>query len=853
MLLKDRMQKLFQDQKAITREYESLVREFEASDLVNQNISLKADLEKCKKQLDTVEKELDGTVNENESLRIALKEQILDEKLNILKISREKLDTYFGDAQADFRNHLLVVEEKAKRKLEEMKETAARELQVENAEMQKGLEALYGKLENMVRSQTERFVGSRQDKEQELHSSMDAMSAGEIDEETVQKRIRQNNIELKIGLSWINKIGILLLLIGVATALKYTYSNFFTSEMKGIFVFLMGALLLAGGEWLNRKEKNIFALGLTGGGVGVMYLGVFSSYFILDIMNLYVALLVSVLITMTALILSVRYQSRTICSFALAGGFLPFFSYVFDSGLDNTGILIAMGYLFLLNLLTLLISLQKKWDVVNYTSFLLNIPTLVYLVFHTDNMLAAILYSILTFAMYLVITLAYPLRYRIRLRIPDVILLALNTSISCIVIYSLFEKADYKGVRGLLALLFCIVYLGLGALVDRFMAEEKGTRVLFYLTAFTFAILVIPFQFGVKWLALGWLVQGVLMVIYGYRRQLSYLEKAGWVIFGLCLGTFYTIDCTLFRFSSGDPNVVPYFDLRYLAVMGGLAGTLAVYLPDLQKGLIGTFSRKGRFITVYKYFSTASLWIFVLYAGNRLYSLLLGNSGLFTGEYHSFNRTVLLALLSALVAFTLDRIPVLYDRVIRYFCTALYILVDATCITVNMAMPVYKADGGFAGYFALTVLLLYNILVFFSVRDLIITFLRKERKSLELYPLLLSIYLLGTVTAVLIVQFRLGQVNLLFSLLYLVASFVFIIYGFKAKYVSMRRWGLGLSVFSTGKLFIYDLAFLKTEGRIASYFAFGLVLLAISFLYQRFKKSLDSAASLPMNRGELDG
>ncbi|WKL04337.1 hypothetical protein Q0F98_15205 [Paenibacillus amylolyticus] len=35
-----------------------------------------------------------------------------------------------------------------------------------------------------------------------------------LSEETIQRRIRQNRMEMKIGLSWINKVAILLLILG---------------------------------------------------------------------------------------------------------------------------------------------------------------------------------------------------------------------------------------------------------------------------------------------------------------------------------------------------------------------------------------------------------------------------------------------------------------------------------------------------------------------------------------------------------------------------------------------------------------------------------------------------------------
>ncbi|MBC2763205.1 MAG: DUF2339 domain-containing protein, partial [ANME-2 cluster archaeon] len=281
----------------------------------------------------------------------------------------------------------------------------------------------------------------------------------------IQRKKKFNDIEVRIGLSWINKAGIILLLFGIATVMRHTYSNWLNAYMKGISGFVLGAVLLGVGEWFNRKRKNLFALGLTGGGIGVLYLSVFSSYFILDILTMLTSISVSILITLVALVLSRRYQSATICSLSLIGGYFPFFSYVFTEGLAGDAIYIAMGYLLILNVLVLGVSLGRRWIFINYLSFLLNIPCLVYLIYKSPSELISIGYCLLTFLMYLAITLSYPMIKKSKLRVVDIVLLGLNTVINCILVYGLFEMAEYGDFRGLIALVYALIYIGLGQLI----------------------------------------------------------------------------------------------------------------------------------------------------------------------------------------------------------------------------------------------------------------------------------------------------------------------------------------------------------------------------------------------------
>ena len=118
-----------------------------------------------------------------------------------------------------------------------------------------------------------------------------------------QSRIKQNNIESLIGLNIINKLGILLLIIGVIAASQFTYYRL-TDSLKSVFMFAIGFVLLLAGEWLNRKKTNVFSLGLTSGGVAILYVALALSYFRFNILSMYPALGLCVLITIGAFILS---------------------------------------------------------------------------------------------------------------------------------------------------------------------------------------------------------------------------------------------------------------------------------------------------------------------------------------------------------------------------------------------------------------------------------------------------------------------------------------------------------------------------------------------------------------------
>lgn len=828
MNLQEKLLILKDNQRKIISDYESLLAEYESDGLMNKNEGLQKEVAECTRRLEQLEVKYESVRTENQQLRMSLKEQILDEKLTILKISQGKLDTYFKTTVGECENRLHILEHQSEKEIDQLRKAAMENLGNEKeafvGEMNQWSQALGEKISGYRKELSDAASGLRTG----MQTQFDALGAEDVSEEVIQKRMKQNETEMKIGLNWINKIGIILILFGVGAAAKYVHSTWFTDYMRGASFFVLGGLFLAGGEWFYRKGKDIFSSGLLGGGVSILYGAVFYSYFLLRIIDIREGLFMSVLITLTAMVLSVRYQSKTICSLGLIGGYLPFFSYLLSFGIKGEACYIAMGYLFLLNLSVLGVSFWKKWNVVHYLSMLFHIPSLIYLVFIADNALVGILYTVLTFSTHMITQLAYPFKYGVAIKRFDLILMGVNTFLSCTILYGLFGKAGLWDYKGILALVFCLIYIGIGKLIDRKIPNEKNGGLLFYATSLTFAILMIPFQFGIQWMSMGWLVESVILIVYSLIYQMEKMEKAGWIIFTLCLGVFYLGDwIRILPF-----GYVAYFDYRFTAItIGGILITTA-YLKDSQKGGMAKYGRFWDFAMGFKYFTVINAWIYLLYISGQAY-----NAWMPQGYHFEFYKTVLMAIINVAVGYMICRIPLLYNKVIQVFSFVFYLFGILLCVGINLFLPVMKkvVQIDTTEYAAIAMLIIFNLLILLVVRELLLSIIKRQHVNLEFYPLGIIVYLLGNVTIIITQQFHLGGTHFLSSLICLLAALGSLVYGFRKNYIYTRRFGLGLSVFATIKLFIFDLFFLDSLKKIIAYFIFGFVLLGISYLYQRLR------------------
>lgn len=825
----------------LLKKYEEVVKESDESLALSENEKLKKELEVSNKNLDELDKKIRKLLDENKDLKLSLNEQIIDERLNIIKISKEKLDIYFKKGKDSNLSQLEALKERSKKNIDKVANYLNKDLLNEEQELKKEIEKLNILLDKKLKEHREKILEQERQFYKDFNKDFDELSGDKLDEQTIKKRIKQNKIEMKIGLNWLNRIGILLIIIAIGFFAYYNRGNI-PDEAKGSLFFLLGVAFLTGGEILYRKKGFIFSKGLLGGGIGILYSSIFFSYFTLKILNMNIALMIAVVVTLTAIVLALRYNSKTIISVGLAGGYLPFIAYLIaEGGFEGSLFYYAMVYLFILNLLVIVISFFKNWSLPNYISFILNIPALIYLVFWCSEEYIGLIYACLTFTMYFVATLAYPLKNKKSLKVLDIVLLGLNTFLSTLIIYLLLKKMGLTGYSGYLALGFCLLYVCLGYFINKKLQKEKTSVFLFYLTALTFAVLMIPFQFGMAWATIGWLVEGVLLTVFGYLKDEKWVERAGWIIFGLCLIIFYYFE-VLIRLTS-----VKLFDVKYTFIIMGILLSYIIYQVGIIKNKTPELSVRGKFIKYLKYFAILNLYFFLLYISQKYFKKLIYDNFNADHSIFLFYRMIIFTTITMGMGFIISNIKFIYDKVIKIASIVLYIIGDLVIINLLLFMPVLEF-GDFGNnlirFVSMVVLIFYNLIILLNIRYLIILMLKRINASFEYYPLWLGIILFGNITAFILMQASLQNVSLIISFVYIFLALAFISYGFYKRYIYIRFLGLGLIFFTLIKTLIFDILmrpyFLDITGKIIAFFGFGVLLLIISFIYQVINKKVES-------------
>jgi uncharacterized membrane protein len=87
------------------------------------------------------------------------------------------------------------------------------------------------------------------------------------------------SLESSFGLTFINRIGAITIAIGIVLFFKYAADNNWISPGAGLLLaFLGGVLLIGAGEWLRRRQQSVFAQGVAGCGLAILYIVLYSAH-----------------------------------------------------------------------------------------------------------------------------------------------------------------------------------------------------------------------------------------------------------------------------------------------------------------------------------------------------------------------------------------------------------------------------------------------------------------------------------------------------------------------------------------------------------------------------------------------
>jgi uncharacterized membrane protein len=818
----------------------------QVTDALAQDDSLQKiqQLENENKKLKTNEKSLKEQVtnlfDKNSELTQALQEQIIDEKLQIIKLSKQKIDILFMDSALQSGNMLTQTENRLIREIKGFFETIESGRNSELDELKEELKSFEYKL-------TEKIDSIRKREEKLLQKKMDTQSGifndladQDLPQEVIKKRAAQNKLELKFGLDVLNKAGILLILLGIGAAAQYSYVNFFTPLVRSLFFFTIGFSLLAVAEVLFRKNKrrDIFSNGLTGGGIAVLYGAIFYSHFQLDVLGQYPALGMALLLAAVSVVLSLRYNSEPVGALSLVGGFLPVLTYLEIASSEQSSLLIVALYLMLLNASLVVISFYRSWNIIRYISFILHIPLMLFVTWETESIAFALVYTIAAFILYQASALSDALIRKVTGTKKDIALLAINSLVTTLSIFLLLNDFDIiEQYDTVTAILFSVLFALFWYALKLKTPQSKAHALLMFGTAVTFIILAVPFQFGIEWALFGWLTEGAVFTILGERNRSKEVLISGWILLGLSFVFFYIADFLPYLDSGEETGLMTF---KFLTVII-INSSAAVYynIPQFRsKSPIAI--KRGE---IFFYTALFTVWIFgtttIPEYCEIIFETLLKRSPGYISEISRHYSLLLLSLYYLLTGYISTLITEL-DIKGKKFISIVFYSLGILLLTIQYLRPplfINSSSTDLLEIFAVILLIVLTLTILLFMHKSLVALLKYSYGKAEFIPLSIAIYLLFITIATVTRQFDIPVQSYTLSFVLVLFALLSVLYGFWKRHRSLRLLGLGVVVLALAKLFIIDLSGLDLPYKILAYFSYGIILLGISYIYQRVKNS----------------
>lgn len=661
-----------------------------------------------------------------------------------------------------------------------------------------------------------------------------------------------SSLEKFIGENLINKIGIAITVIGVSIGVKYTIDHDLISPLMRIILgYLAGFILLGIGIRLKKAYTNYSAV-LVSGSMATLYFMTYAAFTFYALIPQLAAFLIMVAITACAVYAALQYDRQVIAHIGLVGAYaIPF---ILSSDPGQAAILFS--YIAIINIGILAISLYKYWEPLYVLSFLLT--WLIYFSWFNSTQSVghfnlAFLFNGIFFATFYLTYLAYKVRNRDNFDIPDIILLLVNSTIFYGVGYSLLKTEP--GMEWFLGT-FTIINATIHFLVMLLVIYRKiSDKNLFYFIqglALVFVTIAIPVQFKGNWITLLWATEAAMLFWIGRVRKGIVYEILSYPLMIALVISLLRNWATGYFNPDYAQQYLPLLNEFFLASLFSIGSLGLIYLIDNdEKYPSGIEDREDLLRTISILIPSVLLVLLFFSFRNEIAS--------YFDQYHKEQnefKTIWLINYSLFFfsALALVNIYKIKSQALGFVNLAFNVVVIVSYLTAGLIMmgilrKHYLSQTGMMGSHPddFCIWIRYISLVFFVVllyccRELS----RQGFLQIDLtrhYDILLHLSVVWILSSELVnwmtiagstQSFKLGL-----SILWGIYALLIVILGIWKKKKHLRIGAIVLFGATLLKLFFYDLSNLDTISKTIVFVSLGVLLLIISFLYNKYTSMIN--------------
>jgi uncharacterized membrane protein len=376
------------------------------------------------------------------------------------------------------------------------------------------------------------------------------------------------SLEGTIGKLWLNRIGIVAILIGVAYFLKYAFDSGWIGPGGRVAIGLIaGIAVVIWSESFRRKGSAAFSYSLKAVGIGILYLSLWAASQYFHLVPSSVAFVAMILVTASTITLALTQDAEILAVYAMIGGFST--PALVSTGENHE--IILFSYVLLLDLAILAMVAFKPWRRIVWGAML---GTAIMYVgwwaqyYDSSERTVTVLFASAFFAVFALVPLLTPLTHSRWHRGMSITLTLLPLVNGAAYFLALFVMHDRETVTlTWYALTLAAVYLLLSSQFKRRVGSDpdvvKTVNLLHVAVAIAFITVAIPLKLDAHWITIGWLIESAVLLFVAVKSEAHFLR-----IFAGC--TLALGVCRLLFFDNFHTETL-IFNARFATFMVAIA------------------------------------------------------------------------------------------------------------------------------------------------------------------------------------------------------------------------------------------------------------------------------------------
>jgi len=653
---------------------------------------------------------------------------------------------------------------------------------------------------------------------------------------------RYPDMEKFIGENLVNKIGIAILVLAIAFFVKYAIDNEWIGKAGRVGIgILCGGILIVFAHRLRNSYKA-FSSVLVGGGLAVFYFTITLAFQQFHLFSQTISFAILIVITVFAVALALLYDKQELAIIALIGGFAS--PFMVSNGHANYNALFV--YLLILNIGLLIIAYYKSWRILNITSFGLSVimfATVLYTL--TDaNYYIGFRYATIFYLLFFTINIINNIRGNKSFLAADFSILLVNTALYFGTGLYLLTEMHQTEYRGLFSAGLALINLVLSYILFRKKTVDPNILYLLIGITLTFISLTAPIQLHGHNITLFWAAETVLMFWLYLKSGIRLMKITSLVIWVLMVLSLLMDVAEIYTHSNGMLPIIA--NKGFITVLCCAISSYLLFIlvkKDADKEIygavaVGNFYRILAFVLLFfsgfleinqqfsYYYPGTGLNILYLslYIPVFVYLLYVISAKINGG---AFNWRLGLGLLIFTIIIYLGFTPSYFDTL------------RAMLETGKISLSHYAAHWVSAVFIGL---IFYKLVCLCRVK------FDEGQRNNAAWLLAVAIVLFLSLEVCLIstalfysaanpVDFiETVYVKTGLPVLWGLSSFILMWMGMRKKMRTLRIISLSLFLITLIKLFLFDINNIPVAGKIIAFFCLGVLLLIISFMYQKVKK-----------------